>query len=65
MPYVEDKIMNLTVTKIAKELEPYGYEYILNGEHRQLMLDIIKDTLSIIDKKLIKHKGISIKGKKI
>jgi hypothetical protein len=57
--------MNLTVTKIAKELEPYGYEYILHGEHRQLMLDIIKDTLSIIDNKLIKHKGISIKGKKI
>jgi hypothetical protein len=57
--------MNLTVTKIAKELEPYGYEYILHSEHRQLMLDIIKDTLSIIDKKLIRHKGVSITGKKI
>lgn len=55
--------MNITVKKIIKELEKnYGWIDILQNDDKDWFIkEIIKDTLKVVDEKLIKHKNISIK----
>lgn len=58
--------MNITVNKIKKELElNYGWSNMeINSDANCNMCnELIKDTLKIINKILIEHKGISIKNK--
>ena len=57
--------MNITVTKIKKELkEKYGWQFLGSGQMEESINDIIKDTLKIVDEKLRMHKNISINNKK-
>lgn len=56
--------MKITATKIKRELvKRYGWSNMaINSDTNFNMCnELIKDTLKIIDKILIKHKGISIK----
>ncbi len=51
--------MNITITKVLKELEKtYGWE---NIENNWFVKEFIKDILKVVDTELIKHKNISIK----
>jgi len=55
--------MNITVTKILRELEKnYGWENMnIKNDQEWFVKELIKDTLKIVDTELIKHKNISIK----
>ena len=55
--------MNITVTKVLRELEKtYGWENInIKNDQEWFIKELIKDTLKIVDTELIKHKNISIK----
>lgn len=56
--------MNITVTKIKRELKKqYGWENLDNEEQKWFIDGLIKDVLSIMDEELIVHKNISIKKK--
>ena len=55
--------MNITVTKVLRELEKnYGWEDMnIKNDQEWFVKELIKDTLKIVDTELIKHKNISIK----
>ncbi len=55
--------MNITVTKVLRELEKtYGWENMnIKNEQEWFVKELIKDTLNVVDTELIKHKNISIK----
>lgn len=55
--------MNITVTKVLRELEKsYGWENMnIKNDQEWFVKELIKDTLKIVDTELIKHKNISIK----
>lgn len=54
--------MKITVTSIKKSLKKdYGWLNLDSTSQKDLIDQIIKDTLTIVDKKLRYHKGISIK----
>jgi hypothetical protein len=57
--------MNITVTKVLKELEKnYGWENMnIKNDQEWFVKELIKDTLKVVDTELIKHKNISIKKK--
>jgi hypothetical protein len=58
--------MNITVTKVLRELEKnYGWENMnIKNDQEWFVKELIKDTLKIVDEQLIMHKNISIKNKK-
>lgn len=52
--------MNITVNKIARELEKnsvWSKQYL----DQLIIRELIKDTLKVVDEQLIRHKNISIK----
>ena len=55
--------MNITVTKVLRELEKtYGWENMnIKNDQQWFVNELIKDVLKIVDTELIKHKNISIK----
>jgi hypothetical protein len=55
--------MNITVTKVLRELEKtYGWGNMnIKNDQEWFVKELIKDTLKIVDTELIKHKNISIK----
>ena len=57
--------MNITVTKVLRELEKnYGWENMnIKNDQEWFVKELIKDTLKIVDEQLIRHKNISIKKK--
>ena len=56
---IDFKIMKITASKIKRELiENHNWSSQIN---EGVMSDLIKDVLSVIDKSLRFHKGISIK----
>lgn len=58
--------MNITVTKVLRELEKsYGWENMnIKNEQEWFVKELIKDTLKIVDEQLRTHKNISINNKK-
>ena len=58
--------MNITVTKVLRELEKnYGWENMnIKNDQEWFVKELIKDTLKVVDTELIKHKNISINNKK-
>jgi hypothetical protein len=64
--YITKYIMNITTTKILRELEKnYGWENMnIKNEQEWFVKELIKDTLKIVDKELRMHKNISINNKK-
>jgi uncharacterized protein (DUF2132 family) len=57
--------MNITVTKVLRELEKnYGWENMnIKNDQEWFVKELIKDTLKIVNEQLIMHKNISIKNK--
>lgn len=56
--------MNITVTKIKRELQKKQGWYNLDAEeHKDFVEELIKDTIDLIDNELIRLKNISIKKK--
>jgi hypothetical protein len=57
--------MNITVTKVLRELEKnYGWENMnIKNDQEWFVKELIKDTLKIVDEQLRMHKNISIKKK--
>lgn len=58
--------MNITVTKVLRELEKsYGWENMnIKNDQEWFVKELIKDTLKIVDEQLRTHKNISINNKK-
>ena len=56
--------MNITVSKILKELENnYGWTKGNDEEEERMVRELISDTIKIINEITIREKGISIKNK--
>ena len=56
--------MKITLSKVKRELEKTHGWLNLEREIQKWFVDnLIKDTISVIDAELIKHKNISIKKK--
>ena len=49
--------MKITVTKIIRELQNYGWYSIDNKRE----IELIKDVRTVIDNELLKHKNLTIK----
>lgn len=58
--------MNITVTKVLRELEKsYGWENMnIKNDQEWFVKELIKDTLKVVDEQLRTHKNISINNKK-
>lgn len=54
--------MNITVTKVLRELEKsYGWENMnIKNDQEWFVKELISDTLKIVNDNLIRHKNISI-----
>ena len=56
--------MNITVTKIKRELQKkQGWYNLDSEEYKDFVEELIKDIIDVVNDELIKQKNISIKNK--